>query len=133
MGRRPSGGMRIDRVRSRHTVASGETRYYESSLLRRSFRKPDGKVGKQTLAKLSTLAWWNDVSLGVDLGVAGAARNEVYAAMDWLVDRQDAIEAALASRHLREGGRAMFDLSSSWVEGHCCELAARGYSRDGKK
>src|SRR2546423_12846027 len=55
MGRRPSGGMHIDRVRSRHTVASGETRYYESSLLRRSFRKPDGKVGKQTLANLSML------------------------------------------------------------------------------
>src|SRR2546421_12437095 len=55
MGRRPSGGMHIDRVRSRHTVASGETRYYESSLLRRSFRKPDGKVGKQTLAHWSML------------------------------------------------------------------------------
>ncbi len=53
--------------------------------------------------------------------------------MDWLAGRQNDIEAELAGRHLREGGIAMFDLSSSWVEGTHCELAARGYSRDGKK
>ena len=200
------------RVRSRHTVASGETREYESPLLRRSFRRADGTVGKQTVAnlsmlpaaavdaieavlkgktlvdaeaalavnkslphghvalvhaaagrlglaellgpacrerdlayalicsrvvrpqpKLSTLAWWNDVTLGADLGVAGASRNEVYAAMDWLLARQDTIEAALAKRHLSEGATAMFDLSSSWMEGTHCALAARGYSRDRKK
>src|SRR5947209_20262711 len=53
--------------------------------------------------------------------------------MGWLLGRQDAIEAGLSGRHLVEGGVAMFDLSSSWVEGRCCELAARGYSRDAKK
>jgi hypothetical protein len=68
-----------------------------------------------------------------DLGVAGVSRKEVHAAMDWLGKRQDAIEAELARRHLSEGGMAMFDLSSSWMEGSCCELAARGYSRDGKR
>src|SRR6266705_557212 len=83
--------------------------------------------------KLATLAWWDDVTLGPDLGIAGVPRDDVYAAMDWLLERQDPIEAALAGRHLREGGIAMFDLSSSWVEGSHCELAARGYSRDGKK
>jgi hypothetical protein len=83
--------------------------------------------------KLSTLSWWRDVTLGVDLGVADAAPAEVYAAMDWLRARQDAIEAQLARRHLPEDGMAMFDLSSSWMEGTHCELAARGYSRDGKK
>jgi hypothetical protein len=146
--------MHVDRVRSRHTVSSGETRHYESSLLRRSYRKPDGKAGKQTLAnlsmlpaaavdaieavlkgkalveadaalqvsrslphghvalvhamatrlglpallgpacrerdlayalvlsrvahpksKLATLGWWNDTTLGADLGVIGASRN----------------------------------------------------------
>jgi Transposase DDE domain len=202
----------VVRVRSRHTVASGETREYESPLLRRSFRRADGTVGKQTVAnlsmlpaaavdaieavlkgktlvdaeaalavnkslphghvalvhaaagrlglaellgpacrerdlayalicsrvvrpqpKLSTLAWWNDVTLGADLGVAGASRNEVYASMDWLLARQDTIEAALAKRHLSEGATAMFDLSSSWMEGTHCALAARGYSRDRKK
>jgi hypothetical protein len=83
--------------------------------------------------KLATLAWWDDVTLGPDLGIADAPRDDVYQAMDWLLGRQDPIEAALAGRHLREGGIAMFDLSSSWVEGTHCELAARGYSRDGKK
>jgi len=84
-------------------------------------------------SKLSTISWWDDVTLGTDLGVAGASADDAYAAMDWLAARQDAIEKELARRHLREGGIAMFDLSSSWVEGSCCELAAYGYSRDGKK
>jgi hypothetical protein len=83
--------------------------------------------------KLSTRSWWHDVTLGPDLGVADASPAEVYAAMDWMRGRQDAIEAELARRHLAEGGMAMFDPSSSWMEGSHCELAARGYSRDGKK
>ena len=88
-------------------------------------------------SKLSTLTWWADVTLGADLGVENAAAGDIYAAMDWLVARQDAIEARLAARHLAPGanpGRtALFDLSSSWLEGRHCPLAARGYSRDGKK
>jgi hypothetical protein len=84
-------------------------------------------------SKLSTAAWWDDVTLGADLGVAGAATDAIYAAMDWLVSRQGEIEKQLARRHLREGGIALFDLSSSWVEGSRCELAAYGYSRDGKR
>jgi hypothetical protein len=84
-------------------------------------------------SKLSTAAWWDDVTLGTDLGVAGACTDDLYAAMDWLVGRQDDIEQQLAARHLREGGIAMFDLSSSWVEGTHCELAAFGYSRDGRR
>jgi hypothetical protein len=88
-------------------------------------------------SKLSTLAWWSDTTLGTDLGVAAAPAGEVYAAMDWLADRQDAIEAKLAARHLAPEANparmALFDLSSSWLEGTHCPLAARGYSRDGKK
>jgi hypothetical protein len=84
-------------------------------------------------SKLATVGWWDDTTLGCDLGVAGASADEVYAAMDWLLGRQDAIEAALARRHLRDGGMALFDLSSSWVEGSHCELAAFGHSRDGKR
>src|SRR5215471_12021184 len=61
-------------------------------------------------SKLSTLTWWADVTLGADLGVAGASTDAVYAAMDWLQARQDGIEKQLAARHLREGGIAMFDL-----------------------
>jgi Transposase DDE domain len=84
-------------------------------------------------SKLSTAGWWDDVTLGPDLGVAGAATDDIYAAMDWLTARQDDIEKQLAARHLHQGGIAMFDLSSSWVEGAHCELAAYGYSRDGKR
>jgi hypothetical protein len=84
-------------------------------------------------SKLSTAGWWDDVTLGPDLGVAGASTDDIYAAMDWLTARQDDIEKQLAARHLRDGGIAMFDLSSSWVEGSHCELAAYGYSRDGKR
>jgi len=88
-------------------------------------------------SKLSTLTWWNDTTLGGDLGVADASTDDIYAAMDWLEHRQDAIEADLARRHLgpepNPSKMALFDLSSSWMEGSHCPLAARGYSRDGKK
>jgi hypothetical protein len=88
-------------------------------------------------SKLATLTWWDDTTLGADLGVAKASPDDIYAAMDWLVHRQDAIEAGLARRHLapeaNPGRMALFDLSSSWLEGTHCPLAARGYSRDGKK
>ena len=88
-------------------------------------------------SKLSTLTWWADTTLGADLGVSGASTDDIYAAMDWLGHRQDAIEAGLAHRHLgpqaSPSKMALFDLSSSWMEGSHCPLAARGYSRDGKK
>ena len=88
-------------------------------------------------SKLSTLAWWSDVTLGADLGVERASTDDIYAAMDWLARRQDAVEAQLAARHLAPAANpskmALFDLSSSWLEGSHCPLAARGYSRDGKK
>jgi len=88
-------------------------------------------------SKLATTRWWTDTTLAEDLGVAGASTDEVYAGMDWLAGRQDAIEAKLVRAHLVGPGNpdrlALFDLSSSWVTGRCCPLAARGYSRDGKK
>src|SRR5207237_9255487 len=90
----------------------------------------------QPASKLSTLTWWSDTTLGADLGVAGASTDDIYAAMDWLEHRQDTIEAELAARHLapepNPAKMALFDLSSSWLEGTHCPLAARGYSRDGK-
>jgi len=88
-------------------------------------------------SKLSTLAWWSDVTLGADLGVEGATTDQAYAAMDWLQGRQDAIEARLARRHLaplvNPQRMALLDLSSSRLEGRCCPPGERGYSRDGKK
>ena len=88
-------------------------------------------------SKLSALTWWDDTTLGADLGTATVSAGRIYAAMDWLEHRQDAIEAKLAARHLAPAANparmALFDLSSSWLEGRHCPLAARGYSRDGKK
>jgi hypothetical protein len=88
-------------------------------------------------SKLSTLTWWADATLGADLGVADASTDDIYAAMDWLAGQQDSIEAGLAARHLspqaNPSRQALFDLSSSWMEGRHCPLSARGYSRDGKK
>lgn len=88
-------------------------------------------------SKLATISWWADTTLAGDLGVTEAGTDEVYAAMDWLIERQTGIEKKLATRHLAPNANpsrmALFDLSSSWVTGRHCELAARGYSRDGKK
>jgi Transposase DDE domain len=84
-------------------------------------------------SKLATTRWWADTTLGVDLGVAAASTDQVYAAMDWLGERQERIERRLARRHLEPGGLVYYDLSSSWMEGRCCPLAARGYSRDRKR
>ncbi|HEX7427189.1 MAG TPA: IS1634 family transposase [Mycobacterium sp.] len=84
-------------------------------------------------SKLSTIRWWADTSVGADLDVADARSDEVYASMDWLLARQEQIEKTLAARHLQPGGMALFDLSSTWMEGKSCPLTKFGYSRDGKR
>jgi len=87
--------------------------------------------------KLATTKWWGDTTLVSDLGLDDVGTDEVYAAMDWLGERQSVIETTLAKRHLGKEANpfhlAYFDLSSSWVEGTHNELAARGYSRDKKR
>jgi hypothetical protein len=72
-------------------------------------------------------------SLGAALDLGAVADDELYAALDWLLERQPAIEAALAKRHLQNGTLVLYDVSSSYLEGRCCPLAKRGYDRDGKK
>jgi hypothetical protein len=84
-------------------------------------------------SKLATARSWGHSTLGEWFGVGDADENELYAALDWLYARQGAIEQRLAERHLQEGGRVLYDLSSSYFEGASCPLAERGYSRDGKK
>ena len=83
--------------------------------------------------KLATTRWWHTTTLAEDFGVAQASEDDLYAAMDWLLARQEAIQKKLASRHLREGGLVLYDLSSSYFEGTTCPLAKLGYNRDGKK
>ena len=72
-------------------------------------------------------------SLAEMLGIDTVDEDELYAAMDWLLERQGVIEQRLAKRHLSDGALVLYDLSSTWLEGRCCPLAKRGYSRDGKR
>lgn len=82
--------------------------------------------------KLATARAWHASTLAEDFDVADADEDDLYAAMDWLLERQDAIQKKLATRHLRADGLVLYDLSSSYFEGVTCPLARRGYSRDGK-
>lgn len=84
-------------------------------------------------SKLATTRWWADTTLAGDLGLGEANTDDIYAAMDWLVDRQGSIEAALARRHLGPGALVLYDLSSSHYEGTSCPLAALGFARDHKR
>lgn len=84
-------------------------------------------------SKLATVRSWQTTTLPEILGVEDADEDELYEAMDWLLGRQQRIEKKLAARHLEEGGLALFDLTSSYFEGRCCPLAARGHNRDGKR
>ena len=83
--------------------------------------------------KLATTRWWHTTTLAEDFEVADASEDELYAAMDWLLQRQSKIENKLASKHLQLGGLVLYDLSSSYFEGSTCPLAKRGYNRDGKR
>lgn len=83
--------------------------------------------------KLATTRWWHTTTLAGDFGVSDATENDLYAAMDWLLARQNTIQKKLAARHLSTGGLVLYDLSSSYFEGSTCPLAKLGYNRDGKK
>ena len=86
------------------------------------------------LATARALAPESAVStLGEMLGLGGVDQHELYAAMDWLVQRQATIEQRLAKRHLENHTLVLYDLTSSYLEGSHCPLAQRGHSRDGKK
>jgi len=84
-------------------------------------------------SKLANTRHWSDTSLSEELSVANVDVDEVYDALDWLLHRQNRIEKKLASRHLQEDGLVLYDVSSSYYEGHTCPLARRGHDRDGRK
>src|ERR1700751_1190309 len=83
--------------------------------------------------KLATTRWWHTTTLAEHFGVADADEDDLYAAMDWLLARQDHIQKKLAGGHLKAGGLVLYDLTSSYFEGTTCPLARIGYSRDGRK
>jgi hypothetical protein len=83
-------------------------------------------------SKLSTTRLVHQTTLAEELSLGEVTEAELLGAMDWLYERQPRIEKALARRHLQGEGFVLYDLSSSYLEGRCCELGAIGYSRDGK-
>jgi len=84
-------------------------------------------------SKLATTRLWNTTTLAETLAIVDADEDDLYAALDWLGERQEKIEKKLAARHLMDGGLVLYDLSSTYLEGRHCELAAIGYSRDGRR
>ena len=84
-------------------------------------------------SKLATTRLWHSTTLAQHLEVEDADEDELYAAMDWLLARQSRIETKLAARHLGEGQQVLYDVSSSYYEGHTCALVQFGHSRDGKR
>jgi transposase len=84
-------------------------------------------------SKLASTRLWHSTTLAEELSVQGADVDELYEAMDWLLERQERIEKKLAALHLGEGSQVLYDISSSYYEGHTCTLARRGHNRDGKK
>ena len=83
-------------------------------------------------SKLATTRQWHSTTLAGEMGVAEANEDDLYHAMDWLLERQERIEKKLAARHLHQGGIVLYDVSSSFYEGHTCPLAKFGHDRDGK-
>jgi transposase len=84
-------------------------------------------------SKLAISREWHNTTLAQELGVTEANEDDLYRAMDWLAERQDRIEKKLAARHLQPGDLVLYDVSSSYYEGHTCDLAQYGHDRDGKK
>lgn len=84
-------------------------------------------------SKLAAVRALGQSTLGADLGVAGADEDDLYAALDWLLERQARIEDRLARRHLQDGELVLYDVSSSYFEGRTCPLAKLGYSRDQRR
>ena len=85
------------------------------------------------VSKLATTRQWHSTTLAEELNVADATEDDLYAAMDWLGERQERIEKKLAARHLQEGGLVLYDVSSSFYEGRTCPLAKFGHNRDDKQ
>jgi transposase len=88
-------------------------------------------------SKLATARGFNQEtcsnSLGEVLELESATEDELYSALDWLIDSQERIENELASKHLEEGALVLYDVSSTYLEGEGCQLAKYGYNRDKKK
>ena len=84
-------------------------------------------------SKLATTRLWHTTTLGEELCLEDTDEDDLYEGMDWLLQRQDRIERKLAKRHLAEGDHVLYDVSSSYYEGHTCPLMQFGHNRDGRR
>jgi ribosomal protein L18 len=91
--------------------------------------EPAAKLATHRMLQEDTAA----SSLGRVLGVGQCSADDLYRALDWLHDAQEGIERRLARQHLHGSTLVLYDLTSTWLTGRCCELAARGHSRNGKR
>ncbi len=83
-------------------------------------------------SKLATTRLWHTTTVAEELALTDADEDDLYRALDWLCARQERIERKLAATHLRHGSLVLYDVTSSYYEGHTCPLARFGHDRDGK-
>jgi hypothetical protein len=143
----PAAGFSIERTRPHGHVAAvlGTMRQLRLEALLATQRGPErdavvAMIVARILQPRSKLATARELraatltsTLGELLALSDCDEELLYRAMDWLLPRQPRIEQALAKRHLQDGTLALYDVSSTYFEGHCCPLARYGYSRDGKR
>ena len=135
----------FDNVRSRHhghvqaVVGAMRRLGMDKLIASESSRERDlvlGMIASRILeptSKMETTRWWHSTTLPVELGIGDADEDELYGALDWLLARQERIEAKLARRHLQPCGLVLYDLTSTYMEGKTCPLAKYGYNRDKKR
>ncbi len=116
----------IEQLKLEHLLAPGPQRQLVVAMIGQRLLEPGSKLATARALQTETA----HSTLGEQLGLGAVDEDDLYAAMDWLLPQQPAIESALARRHLGEGTLVLYDVTSTYCEGHCCPLAKFGYSRD---
>jgi transposase len=121
----------LERLKLDHLLSAKRCRERDLAvaLITARILRADSKLATSRALSAETM----ESTLGECLDIDPVDEDDLYAAMDWLLERQPAVEKALAKRHLAEGGMVLYDLTSTYFEGHSCPLAKLGYARDGKR
>jgi transposase len=119
----------LDRLKLDQLLQPGPERARVLALIAQRVLEPGSKLAVARALRSETA----HSTLGVELGLQAVDEDELYAALDWLLPQQSQIEAALARRHLGERSLVLYDVSSTYFEGHCCPLARYGHSRDERR
>jgi transposase len=119
----------IRQLKLEHLLAPGPQRQLVIAMVAQRLLEPGSKLATVRALHPETA----HSSLGEQLGLDAVDKDQLYATMDWLLPQQPTIEQALARRHLGEGTLVLYDVTSTYFEGHCCPLAKYGYSRDERR